>query len=845
MNSYKLHLFITSFMLISLIILPVTAQSTIIADEDFESYSTGNLNGNNGGTGWGGAWSVNNSQAVVSANLSYSITDGATIDGGNNALAITTNNNTLLNRLLSSSITDTVYVRYLLQWSNGTIDTNDFVATGVRQTNGNYNTSGVFGLKSNEGPSNQDFFVRPTSSASNNTYTSDQLAVGTTYLIVVRYTKGATNFDQMDMWVNPSQGDEASPEATQANNIGISAINYFGARTANIGGETILIDEIVISEKWDDVVPPAPEVEFASSTGSGAEASTVVPQLVFNYDGGTLTADETVTVTVTGGSATTGDYTNTTTVTIPMGTSDGDLININFATTDDSDVEGDEDVEFTLSAPSGDLILGTQDTFTYTVTDDDAATVAFDTAGTVTTDETVGAQSINVSLVINGTDVSAGTLQNGDVTVDVELQATGTATDGTDFATFTTETITFTDGSEDTTETVDVTVTDDSEVEGDETVDLALTNISANGTLGANTAHTVTITDDDTATFNFALADSTTAQEDTAGTHTVDVSLILAGTTATAPSLKNDATINVVDSSTGTASALDYTFVDTLLTFSITETQSVDVTILADTEEETGETVILGLSSPSANAGIGATLLHTVTIADDDASNDGDDDDDDDKRDSDDDDDNSDTDDSLPSNNNEDNNDEGIAFDGIIAMNFEQGFIVDDNFTVQVFAKNDRDFVMNDTVTETVFPAGVEITSVTTSRGTTNIEDVTLMRPVNRRALNRNRNDILQAVTSQTVIAQLGDLLPGQRAVIIISGRITSAFRGTSVNPVTRISFSGLTEVETISLRLPIINMLPQTGETPIWRTPLIILLSLMITTGISLSGWWIKHRLI
>jgi len=836
---FFLFLFISAF--ITLNITPTSAQSTVIASDDFESYSTGNLNGGSGGTGWGDSWSVTNSQQVVADGLTYNITDGATIGGGDNALAITSNNNKLLNRQISSSITETFFVRYLLQWQNGTIDSNDFVATGVNQTDSDYNTGRVFGLKTNEGSSNEDFFIRATSNFNDNTYSSEQLSVGSTYLVVVKYTKGAGNFNQMDLWVNPAQGDESSPDATRSTDLSVDTINYFGARTVNISGETILIDELVLATEWDDVVPPAPEVEFSTATGDSEEASTVVPQLVFNYDGGTLDTAQTVEVAVTGGDATLDDYTNTATVTIPAGTADGDTIDIDFAVIDDSDVEADETVEFTLAFPTGNLRVGTQDTFTYTITNDDVAVVAFDSSSTITPAEaSAGTQSIDVSLSISGTTADAGILANGNVTADVELQGTGTATDGTDFSTFTTVSLTFPDGSGDTTESVDVTITDDSEIEGDETIDLALTNVSANATAGTDT-HIVTITDDDTAVFEFALATSATANEDIAGNHPVDVTLTLNGTTATVPSLKNDASVNVVDSGTGSATALDYTYTDTLLTFSIAETQTVDVTILDDLESDADETVILGLSSPSANATIGTILLHTMTITDNESSSgsgSGGDDDDNTAQDSP----IASSGDSSSGNNSSDGNGSPNV---LLRIASSESFIIDGEFTIQVFVNNNRGVVLEDAVVDTVFSSGVEITNATSTHGSTNIENVTLMRPVHRRALNTNRNDTYQTVGRNTVIANLGDLQPGQRVVITISGRLTGAFRGASMNATSSISFSGLTDVQTATLRLPIVTALPLTGETPIWRTQLILLLGVMTMTGVGMSGWYIRRRMI
>jgi hypothetical protein len=110
--------------------------------------------------------------------------------------------------------------------------------------------------------------------------------------------------------------------------------------------------------------------------------------------------------------------------------------------------------------------------------------VAFSLASSATVDEST-ALDIVVTLSL-----SSGSL-GSPVTVDVVDLTTGTATSGTDYTAFGTQTVTFPIGSVDgATQTVTLTPTDDTDVEGNETVNFDLQNVSANAVIGAQSTHT-------------------------------------------------------------------------------------------------------------------------------------------------------------------------------------------------------------------------------------------------------------------------------------------------------------------------------------------------------------------
>ncbi len=238
---------------------------------------------------------------------------------------------------------------------------------------------------------------------------------------------------------------------------------------------------------------------------------------------GTTPSDITVEVTdAASGSASSGtDYSavGTLTLTFPAGLADGATQVFNLGVLADIVIEGDETVDLQLGNVTGiGGALGAQTTHTATITDDDQATLAFQGATSATADE--AASNHAVAVVLN---VPAGTTPTA-ITVDVTDAGSGTATSGADYNAVGTVTLTFPAGSADgATKIFNLLVVDNALVESDETVDLQLGNPTGTGALlGAQTTHTVTITDDDQATVAFQAVSSATVDE-AAGNHAVAV----------------------------------------------------------------------------------------------------------------------------------------------------------------------------------------------------------------------------------------------------------------------------------------------------------------------------------
>ena len=159
-----------------------------------------------------------------------------------------------------------------------------------------------------------------------------------------------------------------------------------------------------------------------------------------------------------------------------------------------------------------------------------------------------------------------------------------------------------------TSQTFDVSVTGDTDEEPNETVVAMLSN-AANATISTATG-TGMIVNDDGVTISI---DSPSVTEGDSGSKTLTFTATLSKAST------RQVTVNYADAGTGTAtSGTDYTAITGgMLTFAAgTTSQTFDVSVTGDTDEEADETVIVTLSN-AANATI-STATGTGTITDND-----------------------------------------------------------------------------------------------------------------------------------------------------------------------------------------------------------------------------------
>lgn len=415
---------------------------------------------------------------------------------------------------------------------------------------------------------------------------------GTIILMIdtIKLPEPPTGFDQYVVWTD-DDGDFRSGAVTYQ----VEYSEIFGFHVS---------EEVAISAgTYITIGVGQPVVQFALANSSGDETDTNPGiEVSLNF---TLGADATVNYAATGGSAAGGnvDYLlESGTITIAEGQLNA---NISLGIINDTQEEGDETIEVTLTTPSSNVALGSTTVHTYTINDDDnpeGRTVAFNAAGPGAGDEATAGTPIQVQVDINTPDNDVAT------TVDLVVVSSGAdAADETDDFTISTSTVTFPADNTTTTQTFDITVVDDAIFEGPETVTIQLTN-PTNADLGAITEYTLSITDDDTAPVA-SFAEATSFIGESGGTANIEVVLDM-------PAV-NNATVNYTVNATATSGA-DYTLDNgSLLILAGESSENIQAVIVNDLVTESAETVTITLTG-GTNAMVGGTIVHTLTINDDD-----------------------------------------------------------------------------------------------------------------------------------------------------------------------------------------------------------------------------------
>lgn len=346
----------------------------------------------------------------------------------------------------------------------------------------------------------------------------------------------------------------------------------------------------------DDDATVVPNVSIAGTPATIAEAAgsaTITATL-------SATTSVNVTVPITfSGSATNGtDFTpSAATITIPAGSTTG---SITVTALQDALDEIDEAIIATMGAVTGATATG--GAVTTTITDDDPL-------ANPTVTLTTSASSIAEAA---GTATLTATLSTiASVPVTVNLAYTGTATNGTDYATGPTS-IVVPAGS--LTGTAVLTATQDTKDEPDETIIATVSSVTGTGTATAQSV-TVTITDDDLqAQPNVTLSASPAA-----------LSEATVGTTSTITATLSEASsvdITVAIAFTGTATITsDFTASGSSIVIPAgSTTGTITLTAVNDPADEAdSETIIATISSLTGTTGTGTGQNTTVTIADDDA----------------------------------------------------------------------------------------------------------------------------------------------------------------------------------------------------------------------------------
>ncbi|NRA56353.1 MAG: hypothetical protein HRU23_19600, partial [Gammaproteobacteria bacterium] len=356
-------------------------------------------------------------------------------------------------------------------------------------------------------------------------------------------------------------------------------------------GSESAVQQVTASIIDDDI---APVVTFGLSNSPLAENGGVAT--ITAYLNGT-TSDQVVAVSIEVSGTATGSGTDynlsSSTILIPAFATWGTVV---ITGVDDTLDEENESIIIDISNVTNGTESGTQQVTALIADDDAAPMVAFFTP----TSSGSEAQSA-ANLTVNLSAVSAQT-------VTVAYTVSGTATgSGTDYR-LANGTLTFAAGQTSKTITIG-SIVDDVLDEANETVVVTL-SAPTNATLGTNSAHSYTITDNDAPPMvAFFTPTSNGLESLSAANLTVNLSAVSAQTV----------TVAYTVSGTATGSGTDYSLASGTLTFAAGQSSKTIIgSIIDDTLDETNETVVVTLSAPT-NASLGNNAVHSYTITDNDA----------------------------------------------------------------------------------------------------------------------------------------------------------------------------------------------------------------------------------
>jgi len=286
------------------------------------------------------------------------------------------------------------------------------------------------------------------------------------------------------------------------------------------------------------------------------------------------------------------------------------LQNITIPILDNKEIDGNRYLNLVLSNITGGAILGTQDTVTLTIVDDDAASaniaiIAFDSPK-YQVNEGIG----NALITVKRTGNLSNTVTVRYTTIDETALANGDYLASSGVLTFSVN---------EASKTFLVSIVDDSVAEGEEQLQLALNDVSVGGMLGAQRMTTLVIVDNDEISSNKSVFYFSSPKYEVY--ESVGKALITVYRTGNTTSEE----IVHYATSDGTAiAAKNYLPISGTLTFGKgIASQTFSVPIIEDQVAEGDKNLFLALSNPAANAILGTQSSAMLTIIDNDQHSEG------------------------------------------------------------------------------------------------------------------------------------------------------------------------------------------------------------------------------
>ena len=428
-----------------------------------------------------------------------------------------------------------------------------------------------------------------------------------------------------------------------------SSITISAGSTTGTSTLTATADDIFDAASNETAIISISSVSGGSATESGSQSQTITitdaetaPTVTLAIADATITegaSSKTITATLSGktyanvavaistsGTATEGtDYSTISDIAVSAGSTTGTA---SFAVTDDSTYEGSETATVSIGSVNGGSAsaAGSGTSFNVTLSDNESAPTVSLRANSLTIGE--DGSAVTVTATLSGI---------ADEAVTVPLNTSGTAIEGTDYATI--SNITISAGA--TTGSTTITPTDDNISESDETIIVSMGTLSgANASNGSPTSLSFTLTDDESNPSITLTSTASSIAENSGSPLTISVTssiiaavdiVVTLGTTGTATSgtdytaLPSTLTISAgATAATTSFSPSNDTFYDASSNETVTLTidgvsggaaresgdQSVTITI---TDDEVAPVVTL-TSSASSVAENGSSLTLTATL---------------------------------------------------------------------------------------------------------------------------------------------------------------------------------------------------------------------------------------